>query len=149
MKTQIFKFTSEILVHDIDIINVTPYKFDIDSNNVQTFQITCSSYFGDDFIIILFEENSINRIRLNCIKKNSTNIECSFLFKFKNVYRIQMNSHFSNFKLYAGVEVNETNNNTDESNSNYQNNINEKDDNGIFYKFSFKMFTILCFLLFL
>ena len=36
---------NEVIVNNIEILNVTPYKFDIDSNNVQKFQITCSSIF--------------------------------------------------------------------------------------------------------
>ena len=62
-----------------------------------------------------------------------------------------MNSYISNFKLYAGVEVNETGydettTNESNSNSNYQNNNIEEDDYGIFHKLSFKIFTLICLL---
>ena len=138
---------NEVIVNNIEILNVTPYKFDIDSNNVQKFQITCSSDFGDDFLIFLYN-NYVKSIP-NCIKKNSTNIECSFLFNSQNIYNVKMNSYISNFKLYAGVEVNETGydeTTTNESNSNYQNNNIIEDDYGIFHKLSFKIFTLICLL---
>jgi hypothetical protein len=141
---------NEVIVNNIEILNVTPYKFDIDSNNVQKFQITCSSDFGDDFLIFLHNEY-VESIP-NCIKKNSTNIECSFLFNSQNIYYVKMNTYLSNFKLYAGVEVNETGydettTNESNSNSNYQNNNIEEDDYGIFHKLSFKIFTLICLLL--
>ena len=145
-----FKFNVyNVIVNNIEILNVTPYKFDIDSNNVQKFQITCSSDFGDDFLIFLHNEY-VESIP-NCIKKNSTNIECSFLFNSQNIYKVKMNSYISNFKLYAGVEVNETGydettTNESNSNSNYQNNNIEEDDYGIFHKLSFKIFTLICLL---
>ena len=140
---------SKVIVNNIEILNVTPYKFDIDSNNVQKFQITCSSDFGDDFLIFLY--NQYVESIPNCIKKNSTNIECSFLFNSQNIYKVKMNSDISKFKLYAGVEVNETGydettTNESNSNSNYQNNHIEEDDYGIFHKLSFKIFTLICLL---
>ena len=66
-------YTNAVDVNGPEIVNITPYKFDPDVIKVQTFQITYSSEFGDDFYIELNGNETLN-IKPKCIKLNSTDI---------------------------------------------------------------------------
>jgi hypothetical protein len=142
-----------VYVNGPEIVSITPYKFDSDVINVQTFQITYSSEFGDDFYIELNGNEYLN-IQPNCIKLNSTDIQCSAVFPVKEIYDVKINGNNTNFKLYVGVEEENEDNNKDDVDNNDNNNNNEtktvitEDNNGNFYKLLSKTLGLICFILF-
>ncbi len=139
--------TNAVDVNGPEIVNITPYKFD-SSANVQTFQITYSSEFGDDFYIELNGNETLN-IKPKCIKLNSTDIQCSTVFPVKEIYYIYINGYYTNFKLYVGVEEEkEENNKDDENNNNESKSFITEDNNGNFYKLLSKTLGLICFILF-
>ena len=134
-------------VNGPEIVSITPYKFDSDVINVQTFQITYSSEFGDDFYIELNGNEYLN-IQPNCIKLNSTDIQCSTVFPVKEIYYIKINGNNTNFKLYVGVEEENQNKDDVDNNNNETKTFITEDNNGNFYKLLSKTLGLICFILF-
>ena len=133
-------------VNGPEIVNITPYKFD-SSANVQTFQITYSSEFGDDFYIELSGNKTLN-IKPKCIKLNSTDIQCSAVFPVKEIYYIKINGNNTNFKLYVGVEEKNLNKDNVDNKEKEKKTVITEDNNGNFYKLLSKTLGLICFILF-